>query len=127
MPLRARRAKQQVASISSATSSSLALAYDYIKQRILSLKYPPGMNLAEIDFVSELKVSRTPVREALIKLASEGLVELHQNRGAWVSEITLSDIRQFFEALDGPRSISTAMSTPETLAPCMKPIFTFMR
>ena len=50
MPLRARRAKQQVASISSATSSSLALVYDYIKQRILSLKYPPGMNLAEVDF-----------------------------------------------------------------------------
>jgi len=102
MPLRARRAKQQVASISSATSSSLALVYDYIKQRILSLKYPPGMNLAEVDFVSELKVSRTPIRE--------GLVELHQNRGAWVSEITLSDIRQFFEALDVAQRMVTRLA-----------------
>jgi DNA-binding GntR family transcriptional regulator len=110
MPLRARRAKQQVASISSAKSSSLALVYDYIKQRILSLKYPPGMNLAEVDFVSELKVSRTPVREALIKLASEGLVELHQNRGAWVSEITLSNIRQFFEALDVAQRMVTRLA-----------------
>lgn len=58
------------------------------------------MSLTELDLVNELKVSRTPVREALIKLASEGLVTLELNRGAWVSEVTLSDIRQFFEALD---------------------------
>jgi len=68
------------------------------------------MNLAEVDFVSALKVSRTPVREALIKLASEGLVELHQNRGAWVSEITLSDIRQFFEALDVAQRMVTRLA-----------------
>jgi DNA-binding GntR family transcriptional regulator len=88
------------ASAASKSVSSLQSVYDYIKARILRLELPPGKNLAEIDFVKELKVSRTPVREALIKLASEGLVKLHQNRGAWVSEITLSDIRQFFEALD---------------------------
>jgi DNA-binding GntR family transcriptional regulator len=58
------------------------------------------MSLAELDLVDELKVSRTPVREALIKLASEGLVKLELNRGAWVSEVTLSHIRQFFEAFE---------------------------
>ena len=81
-------------------ASSLHKVYEYIKSRILRLELPPGMNLAEIDFIKELNVSRTPVREALIRLASEGLVKLQQNRGAWVSDITISDIRQFFEALD---------------------------
>lgn len=82
------------------SASGFNLAYDYIKARILSLELPPGMSLAELDLVNKLKVSRTPVREALIKLASEGLVKLELNRGAWVSEVTLSDIRQFFEVFD---------------------------
>jgi DNA-binding GntR family transcriptional regulator len=82
------------------SASGFNLAYDYIKTRILSLALRPGMSLAELDLVNELKVSRTPVREALIKLASEGLVKLELNRGAWVSEVTLSHIRQFFEAFE---------------------------
>jgi len=110
MRLKARKAREHLTPIASPSSSSLALVYDYIKVRILRLEYPPGMNLAEVDFVSALKVSRTPVREALIKLASEGLVELHQNRGAWVSEITLSDIRQFFEALDVAQRMVTRLA-----------------
>ena len=119
MPLKVRKSREQIARIPSATSSSLAQVYEYIKERILRLEYPPGLNLAEVDFVGELKVSRTPVREALIKLASEGLVELHQNRGAWVSEITLSDIRQFFEALDVAQRMVTRLAAlrfnPEAL------------
>src|ERR1700674_5700795 len=86
MPVRVRKRRAQIARFPTGTSSSLSDVYNYIKVRILRLEYPPGMNLAEVNFVAELKVSRTPVREALIKLASEGLVELHQNRGAWVSE-----------------------------------------
>jgi DNA-binding GntR family transcriptional regulator len=94
---------------SSATTSTVRQVYEYIKERILSLAFPPGMNLGNVDF-SPLAVSRTPVREALIKLADEGLVTLHQNRGAWVSEITLSDVRQFFEALDVAQRMVTRLA-----------------
>ena len=76
------------------------LAYDYIKRSILSLDFAPGKSLVEKDIVKQLGVSRTPVREALIKLASEGLVEMRQNRGARVTDITLLDMREFFEAMD---------------------------
>src|SRR6185295_9881124 len=93
----------------SRTTTSVLQVYEYIKERILSLEFPPGMNLANVDF-SHLAVSRTPVREALIKLAHEGLVTLHQNRGAWVSEITLSDVRQFFEALDVAQRMVTRLA-----------------
>jgi DNA-binding GntR family transcriptional regulator len=92
----------------SAVTNSVQV-YKYIKERILSLEFPPGMNLAQVDF-GHLAVSRTPVREALIKLAHEGLVTLHQNRGAWVSEITLSDVRQFFEALDVAQRMVTRLA-----------------
>jgi DNA-binding GntR family transcriptional regulator len=110
MPVRVRKRRTQIARFPTGTTSSLTDVYNHIKARILRLEYPPGMNLAEVNFVAELKVSRTPVREALIKLASEGLVELHQNRGAWVSEITLSDIRQFFEALDVAQRMVTRLA-----------------
>jgi len=94
------RATKQKNATSAKQNSSLFKAYDYIKNGILCLDFPPGMSLTENYFVDLLKISRTPVREALIKLASEGLVVNERNHGAWVSEITLLDIREFFEALE---------------------------
>jgi DNA-binding GntR family transcriptional regulator len=90
-------------------TSTVLRVYRYIKEKILSLEFPPGMNLAKINF-DHLAVSRTPVREALLRLAHEGLVTLHQNRGAWVSEVTLTDVRQFFEALDVAQRMVTRLA-----------------
>lgn len=107
---RSQQSEQIVTADSPSSASSGLHVYDFIKTRILTLEYRPGENLSDIDFVTKLKVSRTPVREALIKLASEGLVKLHANRGAWVSEITLADIRQFFEALDVAQRMVTRLA-----------------
>ena len=60
----------------------------------------PGQSLDEAHFVRALGISRTPVREAFIRLAGEGLVDLLPNRGARVSMVDLSTVREFFEALD---------------------------
>ena len=57
------------------------------------------MRLTERVLCEELKVSRTPLREALKTLASEGLVELLPNRGAIVIPLTLADTTQVFEVL----------------------------
>jgi DNA-binding GntR family transcriptional regulator len=71
-----------------------------LKEDILQLRLPPGDNIEEPILEKRFNVSRTPVREALIRLASEGLVTLLPNRGARVAEIDISDVPQFFEALD---------------------------
>ena len=71
-----------------------------LKEDILQLRLPPGENIEEPTLERRFKVSRTPVREALIRLASEGLVTLLPNRGARVAEIDISDVPQYFEALD---------------------------
>ena len=62
-------------------------AYRTLKQRILSMSLLPRSSLGEQRLAAELNVSRTPIREALVRLAAEGLVELIPNRGAFVAPI----------------------------------------
>jgi DNA-binding GntR family transcriptional regulator len=75
-------------------------AYDFLQQRILTLEYAPGEMLDEVKLVEQIGVSRTLVREAIITLSAEGLIELLPNRGAKVSGFDLSGVRSFHEALE---------------------------
>jgi DNA-binding GntR family transcriptional regulator len=70
---------------------------DSIRNDIVHLKLKPGEPLNEIKLANELQVSRTPIREALQRLASEGLVTITPNLGARVSEINLRDFRELIE------------------------------
>ena len=75
-------------------------AYAVIRQRIVSLEDAPGTYLDEKSLVEELGLSRTPVREALIRLSGEGLVEIEKNKGAKVTELDLKTLQSIFEAGD---------------------------
>ena len=59
--------------------------YLAVRERILAGDLAPGARLRQEELATELGVSRTPLREALRRLASEGLVDFHANRGATVS------------------------------------------
>lgn len=79
-------------------SSSLSeRAYDAIKQAILSLELQPGEFMSIGSLASQLDVSRTPVREALLLLEQEGLVRLVPHKGAYVSELSVRDVEETFE------------------------------
>jgi len=71
-----------------------------LRNEILRLDLKPNTKLDEMSLVRKFGISRTPVREALIRLASEGLVFLLPNRGAQVAPLDLVDIAQYFEALE---------------------------
>lgn len=86
--------------VQSKKGSGSRRAYDDIRSQILSLQLPPGTDFDEQDLVRSLGLSRTPIREALIQLSAEGLVEILPNRGARVARIDLAGVREFFEALD---------------------------
>lgn len=75
-----------------------------LRTMILEGQLAPGRRIAEPKLCLELEISRTPLREALKVLASEGLVTLMPNRGAVVTEVTVEDIAELFEimgALEG--------------------------
>jgi len=75
-------------------------AHMLLRRRILRLDLKPGTELDEVTLSHSLGVSRTPIREALIRLSSEGLVTLQRGRGARVTPLDLTAFRSFFEGLD---------------------------
>lgn len=72
-------------------------AVDELRERILGGEYVPGERLAEVELAEKLGVSRTPVREALRRLAAEGLVDITANKGARVVEYPRTDLERIFE------------------------------
>jgi DNA-binding GntR family transcriptional regulator len=73
------------------------LAYDYIKKRILDGKFQPGLKLATGLLSTEIGISRTPVREALLQLETEGLVEIRPRQGARVKSMTIEVFKEICE------------------------------
>jgi len=71
--------------------------YEHLKSAILSGHYTPGEKLAEEHLAETLGVSRTPVREALHKLESEGLIKPRKKRGFIVSRDTKEEVEELFE------------------------------
>jgi DNA-binding GntR family transcriptional regulator len=74
------------------------LAYERIKQKIVSLELAPGSVIDETGLQAELGLGRTPIREALQRLALEKLVFIVPRRGMIVADIGVMDLQRLFEA-----------------------------
>jgi DNA-binding GntR family transcriptional regulator len=72
---------------------------DAIEEMIAIGKLPPGHHLDEAELAAEFGVSRTPIREALIQLASMGLIVIRPRRGAVVAEIGPQQLVEMFEVM----------------------------
>ena len=77
------------------TSAERALAT--LRDLIMGGELAPGARLGEVEIADRLGVSRTPVREALSRLAAEGLVEIAPNRGARVVTWTVAELEGVFD------------------------------
>jgi DNA-binding GntR family transcriptional regulator len=69
------------------------LTYERLRDAILDGTYSPGESLVESRLAGEYGVSKTPVREALIRLQRDGLVQMESYRGARVTQLTPDDVR----------------------------------
>ena len=78
--------------------SLAADVYESIRTDIIDGKLLPGTPLVETNLAQDLGVSRTPIREALQRLADDGLVESLHGHGARVSQILYSDLVEAHEA-----------------------------
>ena len=72
-------------------------AYQAIHDAIINAGYPPGHHLKEEVLSQEIGVSRTPVREALRRLANEGLVVFARNQGTFVEAFSAEDVDEIFQ------------------------------
>jgi DNA-binding GntR family transcriptional regulator len=67
-------------------------AYDELRDRIVTLRLPPGTVLREDEMMREMGIGRTPLREAVKRLALENLVDVQPRRGTFVSAVEAADI-----------------------------------
>lgn len=101
-------------------SSLTRQAYQRLRDLIVALQLQPGAVINEPALMDQLQVGRTPLREAIQRLAGEGLVVLRPRRGAFVAGLSLLDLQQIFEmrcVIEGyAASLAAERATPADLA-----------
>jgi DNA-binding GntR family transcriptional regulator len=107
--------------------SRVSDAYARLKDEIRTNRMPPGFQATEPEIALHLGMSRTPVREALIRLEAEGLVELIPRRGARVLPINVNDMKEIYEILtslepDAAANLAAKKPTPSELRPLEKAV-----
>lgn len=80
-------------------SSLVNDAYRRLKQEIRSNRLPPGFHGTEPEMAERLGMSRTPLREALVLLEADGLVEMKPRRGIYILPILPQDMKEIYEVL----------------------------
>lgn len=84
--------------------------YETLRDEILNLTLQPGEPIDEIGLAERLSMSRTPIREALVRLAGDGLVTLLPNRSTVVSQIDFPNLHHFFDALTLMYRVTTRLA-----------------
>ncbi|NUZ08370.1 GntR family transcriptional regulator [Piscinibacter koreensis] len=98
-------------------------AYDTIRRRILENVYQPGAQALESDLAAELGISRTPLREALIRLQNEGLIEIIPRHGMRVLPVSATDMKEIYEVITALESCAVELVARRRLTPAeLKPL-----
>lgn len=89
---------------------SASRVYTRLREDILRLKLAPGEPLDETRIGKEFDLSRSPVREALVRLASEGLVQTLPNRNTIVAPLNVTEFSSYIDALELVQRITTRLA-----------------
>lgn len=89
-----RTAMPTLTSLDPTAGGTVQRIYDSLRQRIVTLDLPPGSALSRIDLTAEYSVSQTPLREALQRLAHDGLVSIRPQSKTVVSQIDTNRLRE---------------------------------
>ncbi|TBR42788.1 GntR family transcriptional regulator [Marinomonas agarivorans] len=90
-------------------------AYRELKAKILDNELHAGQQMIEAEVSQLLNMSRTPTREAMLKIANEGLIELKPRHGMRVKPISVMDMQEIYEILTGLESTAAALCATKGL------------
>lgn len=102
--------RRQIDTVKHAKGRGSKFVYDEVKREILSLALQPGTPLDETSLSERFAMSRSPVREALVRLSAEGLVVMLSNRSTLVAPINMAEFPRYVEALDFLQRINTRLA-----------------
>jgi DNA-binding GntR family transcriptional regulator len=91
-------------------------AYDELRRMLVSGRLEPGMQLVNRKLADEIGMSMTPVREAVTRLASEGLVEHVPGAGAFVRRITRQELAQLYDVRESLEPLAAAQAAAHATA-----------
>ncbi len=90
--------------------SGVKMVYDLLRDDILDLVMPPGSPIDEVQLAERFAISRTPIREALARLAMEGLIDTLPNRSTMVAQIDFVNLHTFFDAITLMYRVTTRLA-----------------
>ncbi len=103
-----------------ARGSGAAAVYEELRQQILGMDIEPGTLLDETELAERFRLSRSPVREALVRLSAEGLVQTLRNRSSIVAPFDISSIPSYLDAIELLYRLTTRLAArnrrPEQLS-----------
>lgn len=95
-------------------------AVEILREQIISGTYDSGARLNEVEIADNMGISRGPLREALQRLAAEGLVELLPHRGAFVRSFTVAELQTMYEFREiiesGAARLAAKRASPQAVA-----------
>lgn len=86
--------------------------YDVLRNKLINCVYTPGTLLNEAQLSEEFGVSRTPIREALNRIAHEGFIKIMPKKGIYVTDVTLNDVLQIFQTRLAVEPLTLRMAGP---------------
>lgn len=90
--------------------SGVSHVYETLRNEIVELALAPGSPIDEVQLAERFSLSRTPIREALVRLAAEGLITTLPNRATIVSSIDFLNLPHFFDALTLMYRVTTRLA-----------------
>ncbi|BBY83157.1 GntR family transcriptional regulator [Mycolicibacterium pulveris] len=100
----------------SARASVVEHVVQHVRNGVRLGRYAPGQRLPEVDMTRELGISRGPLREAMARLAAEGVVEMEPHRGAMIKRLTEADLRELYDVREALEGQAAALAAKQVAA-----------